>query len=70
MYSKMPTKPKICIFFQFGLPTIGHAVPFHIDLASRQAVHKLVQLIRVGNSIRHKWVLKRCETSIFIPSLA
>ena len=22
MYSKMPTKPKICIFFQFGLPTI------------------------------------------------
>ena len=23
MYSKMPTKPKICIFFRFGLPTIG-----------------------------------------------
>ena len=22
MYSKMPTKPKICIFFQYGLPTI------------------------------------------------
>ena len=22
MYPKMPTKPKICIFFQFGLPTI------------------------------------------------
>ena len=21
MYSKMPTKPKICIFFRFGLPT-------------------------------------------------
>ena len=24
MYSKMPTKPKICIFFRFGLPTINH----------------------------------------------
>ena len=24
MYSKMPTKPKICIFFRFGLPTILH----------------------------------------------
>ena len=23
MYSKMPTKPKICIFFRFGLPTIS-----------------------------------------------
>ena len=22
MYSKMPTKPKICIFFRFGLPTM------------------------------------------------
>ena len=24
MYSKMPTKPKICIFFRFGLPTKSH----------------------------------------------
>ena len=28
MYSKMPTKPKICIFFRFGLPTTLRNSPF------------------------------------------
>ena len=32
MYSKMPTKPKICIFFRFGLPTIERLYTIIINI--------------------------------------
>ena len=42
MYSKMPTKPKICIFFRFGLPTI------EADDIGRKAVADCIESLLVN----------------------
>ena len=54
MYSKMPTKPKICIFFRFGLPTItnsgGHTksfkfLPVKLNSYPEISVHFLFEFV-------------------------
>ena len=46
MYSKMPTKPKISIFFRFGLPTILHPKVTGV-LIEKTLMHIFSKLIRL-----------------------
>ena len=43
MYSKMPTKPKICIYFRFGLPTNKQKSPKYETLKYNSTLSMLSQ---------------------------
>ena len=53
MYSKMPTKPKICIFFRFGLPATIHDEMKGLQQIDLGFLFELFMSMKLGLTILH-----------------
>ena len=60
---KMPTKPKICIFFRFGLPTISVLICLHPQRGSLSA-QCVVLCTKIDIGVAPNTQLHTCVTKI------